>query len=119
MCHHLLLGRTGQVSRPGDFVVPYTAAALRNHNHAKCPRTLIHKFDCPPLHAGDLDIVDIFRKPSDVLAHVEDVLAKNPRAVWLQTGITCPAAEEAWARAGIKVVSDRCLMVEHRAAPRM
>jgi uncharacterized protein len=65
---------------------------------------------------GDIDMVNVFRRPADVPAHVEDLLAKRPRAVWLQSGIRHDAAAEALARAGIKVVQDRCLMVEHRRA---
>jgi predicted CoA-binding protein len=63
---------------------------------------------------GDVDIVDVFRKPSDVDGHVDDLLAKRPRAVWLQLGIRNDAAAEKLARAGILVVQDRCLMVEWR-----
>jgi predicted CoA-binding protein len=63
---------------------------------------------------GEVDIVDVFRRPSDVGAHVEDLLAKRPRAVWLQLGIRNDAAAEILARAGIDVVQDRCLMVEWR-----
>jgi uncharacterized protein len=68
---------------------------------------------------GEIDIVDVFRPPKDVEGHVDDVLAKKPRAVWLQAGIRNDAAAERLARAGIVVVQDRCLMVEwrrHRAA---
>jgi predicted CoA-binding protein len=63
---------------------------------------------------GDLDIVDVFRRPSDVAGHLEDLKAKRPRAVWLQLGIRNDAAAEALAREGILVVQDRCLMVEWR-----
>jgi len=63
---------------------------------------------------GPVDIVDVFRRPSDVPGHVEDILAKKPRAVWLQLGIRNDQAAEALARAGILVVQDRCLMVEWR-----
>ncbi len=63
---------------------------------------------------GPVDIVDVFRRPADVPAHLEDILAKKPRAVWLQLGIRNDQAAEALARAGILVVQDRCLMVEHR-----
>ncbi|GIL93705.1 hypothetical protein Vretimale_25 [Volvox reticuliferus] len=61
-----------------------------------------------------LDCVNVFRRPADVEGHVQDVLAAQPRVVWLQSGIRCPKAEEAWARAGIQVVADKCLMVLHR-----
>ncbi len=63
---------------------------------------------------GEIDLVDVFRKPSDVAGHLEDLRAKRPRAVWLQLGIRNDAAAEALAREGILVVQDRCLMVEWR-----
>ena len=63
---------------------------------------------------GPVDLVDVFRRPDDVPGHVEDLLAKRPGAVWLQLGIRHDESAEALARAGIKVVQDRCLMVEWR-----
>lgn len=63
---------------------------------------------------GDIDIVDVFRRPKDVPGHLEDLLAKRPRAVWLQLGIRHDEAAETLARAGIRVVQDRCLMVDWR-----
>ncbi len=63
---------------------------------------------------GGVDLVDVFRRPADVPGHVEDLLAKRPRAVWLQLGIRNDQAAEALARQGIRVVQDRCLMVEWR-----
>ncbi len=63
---------------------------------------------------GPVDLVDVFRRPKDVPAHLADLLAKRPRAVWLQLGIRNDAAAEELARAGIEVVQDRCLMVDWR-----
>lgn len=63
---------------------------------------------------GPIDLVDVFRRPADVPGHLPDLLAKRPRAVWLQAGIRNDAAAEALAREGIQVVQDRCLMVEWR-----
>jgi hypothetical protein len=63
---------------------------------------------------GPLDLVDVFRRSSDVAAHLPDLLAKRPRAVWLQLGIRDDATAEALAEAGILVVQDRCLLVDHR-----
>ena len=62
----------------------------------------------------DVDIVNIFRRSQDVPPHVQDILAKMPKAVWLQSGIRNDAAAEPLAKAGIKVVQDRCIMVDHR-----
>ncbi|MBI2393410.1 MAG: CoA-binding protein [Deltaproteobacteria bacterium] len=67
---------------------------------------------------GELDLVDVFRRSSDVPAHLDDLLAKKPRAVWMQSGIRNDEVAEALARAGIQVVQDRCLMVDHRAYAR-
>jgi predicted CoA-binding protein len=61
---------------------------------------------------GPVDIVDIFRKPSDIDAHVDDLIAARPRAAWFQLGIRNAAAAERLARAGIQVVQDRCLKVD-------
>ncbi|MCE9666190.1 CoA-binding protein [Myxococcus stipitatus] len=63
---------------------------------------------------GEVDVVDVFRRPQDIDAHVDDIIAKKPRAVWFQSGIRNDAAAEKLARAGIQVVQDRCLMVDHR-----
>ena len=63
---------------------------------------------------GELDLVNVFRRPQDIDQHVEDILAKKPKAVWFQLGIRNDAAAERFAQAGIKVVQDRCLMVDHR-----
>lgn len=64
--------------------------------------------------AGPIDIVDVFRRSEDVAAHVDDILVAKPRAVWLQLGIRDELSAERFARAGIFVVQDRCLLVEHR-----
>ena len=63
---------------------------------------------------GPVDMVDIFRRPKDIPPHVDDILAARPRVVWLQLGIRHDQAAETFARAGIQVVQDRCLLVEHR-----
>jgi uncharacterized protein len=62
----------------------------------------------------DVDLVNVFRRSQDVPPHVDDILTKMPKAVWLQSGIRHDAVAETLARAGIKVVQDRCLMVDHR-----
>lgn len=62
----------------------------------------------------EVDLVNVFRRSEDVPPHVDDILAKRPKAVWLQLGIRNDSAAEALAKAGIKVVQDRCIMVDHR-----
>jgi uncharacterized protein len=65
-----------------------------------------------------IDLVNVFRRGEDIDAHVEDILAKAPRAVWLQLGIRNEQAAERLARAGIQVVQDRCIMVDHMRGSR-
>ena len=64
---------------------------------------------------GEIDLALVFRRARDIDGHVDDLLSKRPKAVWFQSGIRNDAAAERLARAGIRVVQDRCLMVEHRA----
>jgi predicted CoA-binding protein len=61
-----------------------------------------------------LDMINVFRRPDDIPQHVDDMLAAKPKSVWFQLGIRNDAVAEVLAKAGIKVVQDRCLMVEHR-----
>lgn len=63
---------------------------------------------------GDVDMVNVFRRPQDLPPHLDDLLAKKPKSVWMQMGIYHDDIAEKLAQAGIKVVQDRCLMVDHR-----
>ena len=67
---------------------------------------------------GEVDLVEVFRRPKDIEMHVDDIIAKRPKAVWFQLGIRNDAAAQRLAGAGIQVVQDRCLMVEHRRLAR-
>ena len=62
----------------------------------------------------EVDLVNVFRRPEDIPQHLEDILAKRPRAVWMQSGIRHDEVARRLAEAGILVVQDRCLMVDHR-----
>jgi len=64
------------------------------------------------------DMINVFRRSKDLAAHVDDILAAKPKSVWLQQGIKDAAFAEKLAAAGIKVVQDRCLMVELRSRGR-
>ncbi len=62
---------------------------------------------------GPIDIVDIFRKPEDVPAVIEDAIATGARAVWMQSGIVHEPAAKKARDAGLAVVMDHCIMVAH------
>lgn len=61
-----------------------------------------------------VDIVVVFRKPEDVPPVIDDAIAVKAKGVWLQVGITSPAAEAKALEAGLFVMSDRCIMTQHR-----
>jgi predicted CoA-binding protein len=61
---------------------------------------------------GDIDLVDVFRRPKDIVQHLDDILAKKPKTVWFQLGIRNDEAAERLAEAGIDVIQDHCLLVE-------
>src|SRR5258708_1989499 len=63
---------------------------------------------------GNVDMVNVFRRPRDIPAHLDDILAKKPKSVWFQLGIRNDIAAERLARAGLEAAQDRCLMVELR-----
>jgi predicted CoA-binding protein len=61
-----------------------------------------------------VDMVNVFRRSQDLMPHLGDLLAARPKSVWLQLGIRDDVFANLLAEAGIKVVQDRCLMVELR-----
>jgi predicted CoA-binding protein len=63
-----------------------------------------------------IDLVDVFRAPQNLPAHVDEILAMEPRPkfVWFQLGIRDDASAAKLEAAGIRVIQDRCLMREHR-----
>ncbi len=65
---------------------------------------------------GDIDMVNVFRRPRDIPPHLDDIIAKKPKSVWFQLGIVHDEAAETLAKAGIRVVQDRCLLVELQRA---
>lgn len=63
---------------------------------------------------GAVDVVNVFRRPEDLPAHLDELLCLHPPLVWLQSGIRHEGFTRALLAAGVSVVEDRCLMVEHR-----
>ncbi len=62
-----------------------------------------------------VDLVDVFRRPEHVPGVVEQAIARGVPAIWLQLGVGNPEAERRAREAGLEVVSERCIKVEHRA----
>lgn len=61
-----------------------------------------------------IDIVDVFRRPEEVPSVADSAIAVGAKVVWMQLGITEPASAEKARAAGLIVVEDACLLVEHK-----
>ncbi|RYE71449.1 MAG: CoA-binding protein [Oxalobacteraceae bacterium] len=64
---------------------------------------------------GVIDIVDCFRKSEDILPIAEQAIAIGARCLWLQLGVVNEDAARLAQKAGMLVVMDRCLKIEHQA----
>jgi predicted CoA-binding protein len=63
---------------------------------------------------GLIEIVDVFRASENVPAIVDEAIQCKAKVLWLQLGVSHPEAEEKARQAGILVVSDKCILVEHK-----
>ena len=62
----------------------------------------------------DVEVVDVFRRSSEVLAIVEQAIKVGAKAIWMQEGILNDEAAEVARRAGLTVVMDKCMLKEHQ-----
>lgn len=65
-----------------------------------------------PVH---IDIVDVFRKPEDCLAVLDESIEIGASAIWLQLGISVAEVDARGNEAGLTVVMDRCLKIDYAA----
>lgn len=63
---------------------------------------------------GEIDIVDIFRRPEHVPAIVEAAIRKGAKVIWMQEGVIHESAARRAEEAGLTVVMDRCILKDHR-----
>jgi predicted CoA-binding protein len=81
--------------------------------------TLLGEKSYPELSAAaaehTIDVVDVFRRRELVGPIVDEAIAIQPRLIWLQLGVVDETAPARAATAGIPLVMDRCLMVDHQA----
>jgi hypothetical protein len=117
-----VLGANADPTRPAHYVPAYLARQgyrLVPVNPAFVGQTIwgepvvatLAEIDTP------VDLVNVFRRPDQIPAHLDDILAMQPRprVVWFQSGIRNDEAARQLAAAGIDVVQDRCIKTDHRA----
>ena len=116
--------KTPESGQPAYFVPAYTQRAGYEVVPVPVYYPEVTEILGQPVHRrvadipGGVDLVNVFRRPQDIPAHVDDILTARPAAVWFQQGIRHAEAAERFARAGIDVVQDRCLLVELQAIGR-
>lgn len=115
-----MVGLSGNQYRPSHFAAIYMLAEGYDVIPVN-PREseILGRRSYPSLTAlAEVDpeavkLVDLFRKPADVPALVEEAIAVGAEVVWLQLGVIHQAAAERAVAAGLDVVMDRCVKIEH------
>lgn len=111
-----VVGLSAQWHRPSFFAAKY----MQGHGYRIIPvnpnyaEVLGEK--CYPSVAAipdAIDIVDCFRKPDEIVPIARDAVAKGARVLWMQLGIRNDEAARIAADAGLDVVVDRCVKIEH------
>ena len=111
-----MVGLSANPYRPSHFVAIYLMA----HGYTVIPvnpreTEILGQICYPSLTAipGPVDIVDIFRDPSAVPGIVEEAIQIGAKVVWMQLGVIHEAAAQRAKEAGLEVVMDRCMKIEH------
>ncbi|MCP4345523.1 MAG: CoA-binding protein [Desulfobacterales bacterium] len=59
------------------------------------------------------DIVDVFRSPAQIMPHAQEALRMKPKVFWMQLGIENQEAAKLLTEAGVDVIMNRCIKVDH------
>ncbi len=113
-----VVGISAEWHRPSFFVGKY----LLEHGYKMIPvnpkyREVLGQTCYPDLQsaraAGPIDMVDCFRKAEDIGPLAEQAIAIGAKTLWMQLGVVNPAAAAKASAAGLEVVMDRCVKIEH------
>ncbi|OXM61781.1 CoA-binding protein [Amycolatopsis vastitatis] len=112
-----LVGASANPARPSYFVATYLLSSTRYEVNFVNPRldTLLGK----PVYAsledvpGEPDLVSVFRRHDDLPQVAEEVIGAGARTLWLQLGLWHEPVADRAAGAGLDVVMNRCVKIEH------
>ncbi len=111
-----VVGLSANWYRPSYFAAKY----LQEHGYRIIPVNpaydeVLGETCYPDLEAvpGKIDIVDCFRRAEDIPPLAEQAIRIGAKVLWMQLGIVNPAAAEQAREAGLEVVQDRCIKIEH------
>lgn len=114
--HVAMVGLSADPYRPSHFAAIYLLA----NGYEVIPvnpgaNQILGRPSYPSLRdiPGPVEVVDIFRHPSAVPAIVEEAIDIGARVVWMQLGVVHEAAAQVARQAGLEVVMDRCMKIEH------
>lgn len=113
-----MLGVSSNPARPSHFVATYLLSSSADYDvYFVNPREteilgreVYPSLDAPPLVP---DLVDVFRRPADLPDVARECVAAGVSTLWIQLGLWSPEAARLAADAGLRVVMDRCLKIEH------
>src|SRR5580692_4282691 len=111
-----MVGLSGNEFRPSHFAAKYLLA----EGYQVIPvnpreKLILGQVSYPTIASipGGVEVVDIFREPSAVPALVEEAIAAGAKVVWMQLGVIHEEAAARALEAGLEVVMDRCVKIEH------
>ena len=111
-----VVGLSAQWYRPSYFAAKY----MQDHGYRIVPvnpryEEVLGQKCYPDLRSipHPVDLVDCFRKASDIPPLAEDAIAIGAKVLWMQLGIVNEAAAQLAVAAGLDVVMNRCVKIEH------
>jgi len=119
-CRHVaVVGVSADWNRPSHFVAKY----LIDHGYEMIPvnpkyaevlgRNCYPNLTSARAAAGPIDLVDCFRRAADIDPIADEAIAIGARCLWMQLGIVNDAAAARARAAGLVVVMNRCVKIEH------
>lgn len=113
-----MVGVSSNPARPSNFVATYLLSYPQDFDVTFVnPREseILGRPVVPSLKelAEPPGIVDAFRRPDDLPAIAEEAVEVGAKVLWIQLGLWSPKAAQIASEAGLKVVMDRCIKIEH------